>query len=385
MEAIGSPLVFDTNSIDQPGKAVAQALHGAWLAPPPAFETRDVTLLVGANPLVSYQMGLPLANPGRELTAAIARGMRLIVIDPRRTETARRAHLHLQCRPGHDLVLVAAMLNVIFRENLFDGEFVKENVTGLEALRTAVTPFEPELVGGRAGVPVADLFKAARIFAAGRGVATAGTAPSFKGQGTLFEYLLLALNTVCGQWSRAGDTVTHTGTLTPPFPAIAKASAPHRGYGYEPLEPAAAPGTPVNGGKVDLDMELPPSTDELFEILARDARVPLEEVKKHPHGAIFRDDSLVVEGREPGWTERLDVANPEMLADLAKAADDFENDRHTEAEEHHPYRLINGRLIHTYNTNGQDLEGLRRKWPYNPAFMHPDDLDREALSAGGYG
>lgn len=527
MEAIGSPLIFDTNSIDQPGKAVAQAFHGGWLAPPPAFETRDVTLLIGANPLVSYQMGLPLANPGRELTAAIARGMRLIVIDPRRTETARRAHLHLQCRPGHDLVLVAAMLNVIFRENLFDGEFVKENVKGLEALRTAVAPFEPALVAGRAGVPVADLFEAARIFAAGRGVATAGTAPSFNGQGTLFEYLLLSLNTVCGQWSRAGDTVTHTGTLTPPFPAIAKASAPHRGYGYDPqlrvrgiancdgglqaaalaeeillegngqiralvsvagnpaltipdqvlnvralesldllvqidikfsatarladyviaprlpvemagmtlsqeltslyapgmgykeayaqytppiveppegsdvvedweffyvlaqhmglrlaIEPAAAPGTPAYGGRVDLDMESRPSTDELFEILTRDARVPLEEVKKHPHGAIFRDDSLVVEGREVGWTERLDVANPEMLVDLAEAADDFETALHTEAEERHPYRLINGRLIHTYNTNGQDLEGLRRKWPYNPAFMHPDDLGREALCAG---
>jgi anaerobic selenocysteine-containing dehydrogenase len=527
MEAIGSPLVFDVNSIDQPGKAVAQALHGSWLAPPPAFETRDVTLLIGANPLVSFQMGLPIANPGRELNAAVACGMRVIVIDPRRTETARRAHLHLQCRPGHDLSLVAAMLNVILREELHDAEFVEENVTGLEALRAAVAPFEPELVAKRADIPVADLFEAARTFAVGRGVATAGTAPSFNGQGTLFEYLVLALNTICGQWSRAGDPVTHTGTLTAPFPAIAQAAAPRRGYGYGPqlrvrniancdgglqasalaeeillegdgqvrallsvagnpaltipdqalnvralealdllvqidikfsatarladyviapklplemagmtlsqelysfyaagmgykdayaqytppiveppegaevvedweffyalaqrmglrlaIEPAAAPGTTPAGGKVYLDMDSRPSTEEIFEILTRDARIPLAEVKRHPHGAIFRDESLVVTSREPGWTGCLDVANPEMLADLAEAADCFEEPEHVEADERYPYRLINGRLVRTYNSNGQDLEGLRRKWSYNPAFMHPDDLDREGLSAG---
>ncbi len=529
MEALGASLVFDANSIDQPGKAVAQALHGRWLAPSPAFETRDVTLLIGANPLVSFQMGLPIANPGRELTTAIARGMRLIVIDPRRTETARRAHLHLQCRPGHDLSLVAAMLNAIVREEWHDAAFIEENVTGLEALRAAVAPFEPEPVARLADVPLADLLEAARIFAAGRGVATAGTAPSFNGQGTLFEYLVLALNTICGQWSRAGDPVTHTGTLTAPFSAIAQAETPRRrGYGYGPqlrvrdiancdgglqasalaeeillegdgqvrallsiagnpalaipdqdlnvralkaidllvqidikfsatarladyviapklplemagmtlsqelfgfyaagmgykdayaqytppiveppegadvvedweffhalaqrmglslaIEPAAAPGTSSERGKVDLDMKTRPSTDELFEILTRDARIPLAEVRKHPHGAIFRNDSMVVTGREPGWIGRFDVANPEMLADLAQTAASFEEPEHGEVEERYPYRLINGRLLRTYNSNGQELEGLRRKWPYNPAFMHPDDLDRAGLSAGG--
>ena len=527
MEALGSPMVFDANSIDQPGKAVAQALQGTWLAPSPAFDTRDVTLLVGANPLVSFQMGLPIANPGRELNAAVARGMRVIVIDPRRSETARRAHLHLQCRPGHDLSLVAAMLNVILREGLHDAPFVDENVVGLDALREAVAPFEPEVVAKRADVPVADLIEAARIFAEGSGVATAGTAPSFNGQGTLFEYLLLALNTICGQWSRAGDPVTHTGTLTAPFPAIAQAAPPHRGYGYGPqlrtrnvancdgglqasalaeeillegdgqvrallsvggnpaltipdqvlnvralealdllvqidikfsatarladyviapklplemagmtlsqelysfyapgmgykeayaqytppiveppegaevvedwelfyalaqhmglrlaIEPAAAPGTTAAGGKVDLDMVSRPSTDDIFEILTRDARVPLAEVKRHPHGAVFRDESLMVEKREPGWTGRLDVANPEMLADLAQSSEGLDVLGCVEADERYPYRLVSGRLVRSYNSNGQDLEGLRRKWSYNPAFMNPDDLDREGLAAG---
>ena len=81
--------------------------------------------------------GLPLANPGREFTDAIGRGARFIVIDPRRTESAMRAELHLQCRPGEDVPLIAAMLNVILRESLHDADFVRDHVDGLEALRAA--------------------------------------------------------------------------------------------------------------------------------------------------------------------------------------------------------------------------------------------------------
>ena len=232
MDAIDSPMHFTSNSIDQPGKAVAQALHGSWMAPPPAFGDRDVALLVGTNPLLTMAGGLPLANPGRELTDAVRRGMRFIVIDPRQTEVARRAHLHLQCRPGEDVPLLAAMLHVILREERQDAAFVREHVDGLAALRAAVAPFEPEWVARRADVRVEDLVEAARLFAGGRGVATAGTGPNFNGRGTLFEYLLLALNTVCGQWSRAGDRVPNPGTLSPPFPTIAQASPPRVGYGY---------------------------------------------------------------------------------------------------------------------------------------------------------
>ncbi|MEZ4331841.1 MAG: molybdopterin-dependent oxidoreductase [Myxococcota bacterium] len=526
-EAIGSPMHFTSNSIDQPGKAVAQALHGSWMAPPPAFDTRDVALLVGTNPPATMAGGLPLANPGRELTDAVGRGMRFIVIDPRRTDIARRAHLHLQCRPGEDVPLLAAMLNVILREARHDAAFVRDHVDGVEALRAAVAPFEPDWVARRADVPVEDLVLAARLFAGGRGVATAGTGPNFNGRGTLFEYLLLALNSVCGQWSRAGEPVPNPGTLSPPFPAIAQAAPPRAGYGYGeklrvrglancdgglqaaalaeeillegegqiralisiggnpasaipdqalnvraleqldllvhvdikrsatarladyviapklPIEmpgmtlvqdqltfygagfghreahaqytpaiadpppgaevveewvffydlaqrmglplsiaPATATGAPADRAqRVPLDMTKRPTHDALFAILTRNARVPLEEVRRHPHGAFFPAPAVVVAEREAGWTGRLDVGNAEMLADLAAvaAARDVVDLAGTGG---YPYRLICRRMIHTFNSNGQDLAGLRSRWPYNPAFMHPDDLDREGLAKG---
>ncbi len=528
MEAIGSSMHFTSNSIDQPGKAVAQALHGSWLAPPPAFEDRDVALLIGTNPPITMSGGLPLANPGRELTDAVGRGMRFIVIDPRRTETARRAHLHLQCRPGEDVPILASMLNVIFREELHDAAFLREHVDGVDALRAEVASFEPEQVARRADVRSQDLVQAARLFASGRGVATAGTGPNFNGRGTLFEYLVLALNTVCGQWSRAGDRVPHPGTLSPSFPAIAQAAPPRQGYGYGeklrvreladcdgglqasalaeeilipgegqvrallgvggnpaaaipdqeltvralerlellvhidiklsatasladyviaprlPLEmpgmtltqdlltfyaagmgyrdayaqytpaiaeppagaevveewvffydlarrmglslsiaPASLSGTNDPSERVALDMTKRPTSDELFEILTRNARVPLGEVKRHPHGAFFPDPTFRVAEREAGWTGRLDVGNREMLADLAGVERSL-HETHalsTKAEEH-PYRLVCRRMIHTFNSNGQDLDGLRTKWAYNPAFMHPDDLAREDLVSG---
>lgn len=531
MEALGSSMHFTSNSIDQPGKAVAQALHGTWMAPPPAFDDRDVALLIGTNPPATMAGGLPLANPGRELTDAVRRGMRFIVIDPRRTDIASRALLHLQCRPGEDVPLLAAMLNVILREERHDAAFLRDHVDGLEALRAAVAPFEPERVARRADVRAQDLVEAARIFAGGRGVATAGTGPNFNGRGTLFEYLLLVLNTVCGQWSRAGERVPNPGTLSPTFPAIAQATPPRVGYGYGeklrvrglancdgglqasalaeeillegkgqvralisvggnpasaipdqvlnvraleqldllvqidikrsatasladyiiapklPLEmpgmtlvqdqltfygagfghraahaqytpaiaepprgaevveewvffydlarrmglslgiaPATATGAPADRAqRVALDMHRRPTHDELFAILTRNARVPLEEVKRHPHGAYFPTPEVFVAERELGWTGRLDVGNSEMLADLASVAGAVavaDAPDRIAGREDYPYRLICRRMIHTFNSNGQELDGLRGKWPYNPAFMHPDDLGREGLVKG---
>jgi anaerobic selenocysteine-containing dehydrogenase len=108
MEAIGSPRRFTSMTIDQPGKAIAKGLLGIWMAPAQGFDDADVGLLIGANPLVAISGGLPNANPRRWLHHARRRGFRLIVVDPRQTETASQADVHLQVRPGNDIAIVAA-------------------------------------------------------------------------------------------------------------------------------------------------------------------------------------------------------------------------------------------------------------------------------------
>ena len=102
MNALGSKMRFSSGAIDQPGKGVARALHGTWSAGPQPFDRADTWMLVGANPVVSMWGGIPQFNPAKRLREAKARGMQLIVIDPRRTETAAMADVFLQPRPGEE-------------------------------------------------------------------------------------------------------------------------------------------------------------------------------------------------------------------------------------------------------------------------------------------
>ncbi|MFC3174915.1 molybdopterin-dependent oxidoreductase [Novosphingobium bradum] len=216
LEALGSRMMFSPNTIDQPGKDIAAALLGGWEAGPQMFTGSDVWLVVGGNPLVSYSNSLPGQNPARRLTDALRRGMKLIVIDPRRTETAARAHIHLQPRPGEDAAILAGMIRIILTEGLEDAAFLAENVAGLDALRAMVEPFTPALVCARAGLAEADLIAAARTFARGpRGLAVGVTGINFSGRSSLAEYLVQVLNTICGRFIRAGEPIVTPGVLLP--------------------------------------------------------------------------------------------------------------------------------------------------------------------------
>jgi anaerobic selenocysteine-containing dehydrogenase len=105
MQAIGSPMYFSAATLDQPGTTVADALHGVWLGGRMTFDDADAWLFAGTNPLISHQyLG---ENPAKRLSRALEQGLRLVVVDPRRTETARRAHVHLAVRPGEDATLSA--------------------------------------------------------------------------------------------------------------------------------------------------------------------------------------------------------------------------------------------------------------------------------------
>ncbi len=236
--AIGSAMNFSALTIDQPGKLVAQALHGIWKAPGQCFDRPGMILLVGANPLVANHMGLPCANPGLWLKRQRARGCRLVVVDPRETETARLADVHVRVRPGCDSLLLAAILRVLFEEERVDRDFLEAEVEGVEALREAVMPFEIDAVADVCGVEPEALRSVARAWGeAERGYAVVGTGPNMNGPGsTLLEYLTLCLMTVCGRWLRAGERVLNPGALVRPLDYKAQASPRRPAYGFgEPL------------------------------------------------------------------------------------------------------------------------------------------------------
>jgi anaerobic selenocysteine-containing dehydrogenase len=234
-DAIGSTSFYTSSSIDQPAKFVAPMRHGVWLAGVHDFESADVAMVIGCNTLVStysFPGGLPSYNPLVRLRAAKARGLQLIVIDPRRTEMAGYADLHLQVRPGEDPTLLAGIIRQVFADDLLDHAFVDRWVEGVEELRAAVEPFTPEYVAQRAGVPAEQVVAAARMFGGlKRGATSTGTGPNMAPHSTLTEHLSMALNTLCGRYLRDGDVLANPGgSLTPPGPVKAQPVRPSPDY-----------------------------------------------------------------------------------------------------------------------------------------------------------
>jgi len=224
---IGSPSNYSTLTIDQPAKVVAAGRMGVWGGGAHTFASSDVALSVGNNPVVSgltLPGGVPGINPVRQLQLARKRGLKLICVDPRRSELARRADLHLQIRPGEDPTLLAGMLRIILDEERHDREFCRDHVAGLEALRAAIADFTPDYVEARTGVARERVAEAARLFAAGpRGCASSGTGPDMARHACLTEHLLAALNAVCGRVNREGELLPNPGVLTPKLPRPAQA------------------------------------------------------------------------------------------------------------------------------------------------------------------
>lgn len=227
---IGSLSYYSSITIDQPGKSVAPLRIGSWPGGLHGFVGSDVALIIGNNPVVSQYSpfgSVPAFNPSRIMNDEVKRGLKMIVVDPRRTEIAQKAHLHLQVRPGEDPTFLSGIIHIILAEDLHDAEFCAAHVKDLEAFRAAVADFTPDYVAHRCGIDKQDLIEAARIFGrAKRGVASAGTGPDMAPRGMLTEHLIYALNLMCGRANREGERVPNGGILGPPITRRAATRGP---------------------------------------------------------------------------------------------------------------------------------------------------------------
>jgi anaerobic selenocysteine-containing dehydrogenase len=228
----GSPSIYTSLTIDQPAHRSSLLRLGAWEAGWHNFTDSDVSLAIGYNPMVSSYAaggGLQGTNPFVKLREAKARGLKLIVIDPRRSELATQADIWLQVQPGEDPTLLAAMINVILTRGLHDEAFCAAHVEPgqLDALAAAVRPFTLEYSAGRCGLSPADIESAAIMFAeAERGSAGSGTGPNMAPHGSLMETLALTLNVLCGRVNREGDTIESPYMLSPGDTRRAQVIAP---------------------------------------------------------------------------------------------------------------------------------------------------------------
>ncbi|MEM7094548.1 MAG: molybdopterin-dependent oxidoreductase [Actinomycetota bacterium] len=231
-KAIGSVSYYTSVTIDQPMKATANMRLGIWEAGPSNFTEADVLLAIGYNPMVSSFApfgGLQGTDPFATLRKRKAEGMKLIVVDPRRTELATQADIHLQVKPGEDPTLLAGFVNIILSEGLHDAEFCEQWVEPghLATLAAAVAPFTADYVAERCGVDAADVVAAARMFAeAERGISGSGTGPSMSPHPSLMEHLSLTLNVLCNRFMRAGEQIEAAGFLQPATPKRAQVIGP---------------------------------------------------------------------------------------------------------------------------------------------------------------
>lgn len=237
-QSIDSPSYYTSVTIDQPAKFIAGSRFGSWGGGTHKFTDSDVCMLIGNNPVVSQYTpfgGPPPFSPYARIRDEMKKGMKVIVADPRKTEVANRASIHLQVNPGEDPTLLAGFIRLILKEGRHDQDFCAHHVEGLEELKNRVEPYTPEYVADRCGVPIEDLVDAARTFAdASSGVAVCGTGPDMAPHGTLTEHLTLVLNTICGRVNKEGETVPNPGLFQPPVPRRAEVHAAQPAYHYGP-------------------------------------------------------------------------------------------------------------------------------------------------------
>jgi anaerobic selenocysteine-containing dehydrogenase len=232
LNAIGTPKVFSAITIDQSAKIVAAERIGVWPPGPHPFIGSDVALVFGANPLVSYTSKFGAHNPRKKLKEEIAKGqLKVLIVDPRHTETARFADVFLQPLPGEDATIIAGMIRRILDQGWEDKEFVEQHVAQLEELRLAVAPFTPEYVARRADIPAERFLELTRVFAtAKRGRAQSGTGANMGPHSNLVEHLLVVLNIVCGRYVRAGEKIANPGVLMPRYPRRCQVIPAQRTY-----------------------------------------------------------------------------------------------------------------------------------------------------------
>jgi anaerobic selenocysteine-containing dehydrogenase len=204
-------------TIDQSAHWVVDGRMGVFATGRPNFADVDVAVVTGANPVISHSssfLPVPIVNQVPKLRDFRARGGKLIVVDPRRTETARLADLHIQPRPGTDAEIFAGLNRLILENEWCDGAFCARFVANRDALRTAVAPFTPEVVAERAGIDANQLLEAARLIGSARKLwAGFGTGASMSSNPNTAGHMIEALNALCGGYMRAGDVIQNPGVF----------------------------------------------------------------------------------------------------------------------------------------------------------------------------
>ncbi len=201
---------FSATSVDQlPHHLAAYLMFGHMLLLPiPDLDRSDFLLVLGANPAVSNGSLMTAPDVKKRLREIRRRGGRVVVIDPRRSETARLADRHHFIRPGTDALLLAALIHTLFDEDLAAPGRLAEHVDGSGTVREIVARFAPEAVAGAVAIEAAEIRRLARDFCAARSAVCYGRmGASVQEFGSLCHWWINAFNLLSGNLDRPGGAM----------------------------------------------------------------------------------------------------------------------------------------------------------------------------------
>jgi anaerobic selenocysteine-containing dehydrogenase len=215
LTGIGSKSMYSSSTQDCANKfAVAREVYGFPFSQPfPDLERTNCLVIVGANPVISKWSFLQVPNPARALQAIEARGGKVFVVDPRRTETARAAGEHVFIRPDTDVFFYLSFLRELLAGGV-DEARIARIAKGLEAVRALCAPWTPERTAEVTRIPPGKLREVVAAFRAADGAALySSTGVNMGSNGSLAFWLQEVANCVSGNLDRPGGTLVGNGVI----------------------------------------------------------------------------------------------------------------------------------------------------------------------------
>ncbi|MBK8073541.1 MAG: molybdopterin-dependent oxidoreductase [Ramlibacter sp.] len=210
LKALGTRNFYSAATLDQiPRHLVSGLMYGQWMSVPvPDIMRTQWLLVLGANPVASNGSMWTVPDFRGKAKALRARGGKLLVIDPRHTETAALADEHHFIQPGSDVFLLLGMVHTLFAEGLVKAGRIGELLDGMDAVSEAVQPFSPETVATRCGIDAVTIRRLARELATTPSAAVYGRMGTCtQDYGSLNTWLIDLLNILSGHFDEEGGTL----------------------------------------------------------------------------------------------------------------------------------------------------------------------------------
>tara|TARA_B100000497_G_C7683093_1_gene413484 strand:- start:336 stop:2579 length:2244 start_codon:yes stop_codon:yes gene_type:complete len=223
MDGIGSNNLFSSASQDCSNKfAVSQRMYGyPFTLTFPDILNTDFLIIVGANPIVSKWSFLQVPNPSLHLKNILKKGGEVVVVDPRKTETAKIAKSHIPIRPNTDVFFYLSFLNELIRINQIDKSWISNYTTGFDELFELAKRWSGERTESLTGIPTAILKDVVKKFhSAKRASIYCSTGVNMGTHGALSFWIQECINIISGNLDKEGGALVSKGIID--FPSFGK-------------------------------------------------------------------------------------------------------------------------------------------------------------------